>query len=168
LRRPPDRSLVLHRSARDAGTSAAGSWRFAVEEAQMIENAITRAESLTSCELRVHIDRACAGDERLRAREVFDELAMKTTALRNAVLVYCARDERAVVILADSSIAEIMPVRVFEPICANIHEALAAGESPSSSIARGIARLGVVLGEYFPHKADDVDELSNSVSYGPG
>lgn len=64
------------------------------------EDAIRRAEKLTSCEVRVHLDRTRA-DRVSRPREVFGALGMEKTKLRNGVLVYLALESRVVAVVVD-------------------------------------------------------------------
>src|SRR2546430_17659956 len=65
-----------------------------------IVDAITRAESLTSAEVRVHLERRvkrahAGGDPTLaRARDIFARLEMHDTAHRASVLIYLAVEDR--------------------------------------------------------------------------
>jgi uncharacterized membrane protein len=164
-RRGPERELV--RTRRRDGHLEAEAWTLSPDEIARVERAVGDAELLTSCELRVHLEHGGGGDATVRAREVFRTLAMRATALRNAVLVYCAQTDAAVVILADDAIAELVPARELDHVCASVHDAIVSGGDAPAAIAAGLVQLGETLRAYFPRKDDDVDELPNEVSFGP-
>src|SRR2546422_378990 len=75
-----------------------------------IVDAITRAESLTSAEVRVHLERRvkrahAGGDPTLaRARDIFARLEMHDTAHRASVLIYLAVEDRKLALLGDDAI----------------------------------------------------------------
>ena len=60
------------------------------EDEQEIVEAIRMAEKNTSGEIRVHIEKATSIDAFDRAMEVFHELKMDETQLKNGVLIYLA------------------------------------------------------------------------------
>ena len=60
------------------------------EDEQEIVEAIRMAEKNTSGEIRVHIEKTTAMDAFDRAMEVFEELKMDQTTLKNGVLIYMA------------------------------------------------------------------------------
>ncbi len=66
--------------------------------------AIAAAESGTSGELRVHLERACIGDPVTRAVELFEQLGMHRTALRNGVLLYLAVDDHRLAVIGDRAV----------------------------------------------------------------
>ncbi|HRO76604.1 MAG TPA: TPM domain-containing protein, partial [Crocinitomicaceae bacterium] len=59
------------------------------QQAQLI-SAIQEAEKNTSGEIRLHIDTTCDSDVVQRTLEVFDQLKMGETQLKNGVLFYLA------------------------------------------------------------------------------
>jgi uncharacterized membrane protein len=69
-----------------------------------IQGAIREAEQLTSGEIRVHIDKKCAGDPLKRAIQVFNKLKMHATKERNGVLIYLSFTDRKLAILGDEGI----------------------------------------------------------------
>src|SRR2546430_17267265 len=75
-----------------------------------IVDAITRAESLTSADVRVHLERRvkrahAGGDPPLaRARDIFARLEMHDTAHRASVLIYLAVEDRKLAIIGDDAI----------------------------------------------------------------
>ena len=65
------------------------SWRpFSEEEEFKINKALSEAENGTSGEIRVHIDRYCKTDPLLKAKNLFHNLKMDGTALKNGVIFY--------------------------------------------------------------------------------
>jgi len=74
------------------------------EKASVVE-AIEAAEKLTSGEIRVHLEKKCpGGDPYYRGRDVFEDLGMTATALRNGVLIYLSIADRRVAVLGDRGI----------------------------------------------------------------
>ena len=71
---------------------------------EQVVEAIREAERATSAEIRVHIENHCRGDVLDRATEVFSELKMDRTELRNGVLIYVAVKDRKTAIIGDSGI----------------------------------------------------------------
>ena len=74
-----------------------------LEEEEIIF-AIQNAEVDSSGQVRVHIDNVCEGEVTERAYEVFNEIGMQKTKLRNGVLFYLAVKNRKFAIIADDGI----------------------------------------------------------------
>ena len=53
-----------------------------------ISSVISKAEMLTSGEIRLHLEEECGGNVESRALEVFYKLKMNKTELQNGVLLY--------------------------------------------------------------------------------
>lgn len=131
-----------------------------------IEAAIRRAELLTSCELRVHIEREC-GDRAARPAEVFAALEMTRTKLRNAVLVYVALESRVFAVVVDEGISDLVPRAVIDKACASVARAIDA-RATSDIIAAttdGIITIMSTLARWFPHQVGDANELDDSISW---
>ena len=77
---------------------------FTEAEEQKILEAIKSAESNTSGEIRLHIEKHCKIDPYDRAIEVFEKLGMTKTEQRNGVLVYMALADHKFAILGDEVI----------------------------------------------------------------
>ncbi len=71
---------------------------FNKKEEQQIIAAIQAAENRTSGEIRLHVDEYCKSDPQFKAANVFHNLKMDETALRNGVLIYLAVKEHKVAI----------------------------------------------------------------------
>ena len=129
-----------------------------------IQKAIQKAEELTSGEIRVHIDKNCSGEPLKRAIEVFNKLKMHETKERNGVLIYLAFNDRKLAILGDEGIDK----KVANDFWDSTKEQLILDFKNNQfipGIIKSINEVGVRLKEYFPHQADDIDELSNEITF---
>jgi uncharacterized membrane protein len=143
---------------------------FSADEQLRLREAIAAAEKRTSGEIRLHLERdvptkaPANGDAYLRAREVFAGLKMHETADRNGVLVYLATRTRKFAVLGDEKLHE----RVGDAFWNDIRDLMAAHFREDrfvEGLAEGIALVGERLRENFPHREDDVNELSDEISY---
>lgn len=135
------------------------------EEKTDILAAISAAELQTSGEIRLHVESRCTGDVLDRAAMVFETLAMHKTELRNGVLFYLATEDRMFAILGDGGIHSAVPDGFWIEVKDIVIEGLAAGK-PAEGLASGIRLAGQQLSTHFPVKANDVNELSNDISFG--
>ncbi|MCX6191945.1 MAG: TPM domain-containing protein [Flavobacteriia bacterium] len=129
-----------------------------------IQEAIQKAEELTSGEIRVHIDKNCSGEPLKRAIEVFNKLKMHETKERNGVLIYLAFNDRKLAILGDEGIDK----KVANDFWDSTKEQLILDFKNNQfipGIIKSINEVGVRLKEYFPHQVDDIDELSNEITF---
>ena len=127
--------------------------------------AISDAESHTSGEIRLHLESRCRGDVLDRAAMVFETLAMHKTALRNGVLFYLATEDRKFAILGDGGINAVVPEGFWDEVKDTVIVGLAAG-NPAEGLASGIRLAGQQLSAHFPLEANDINELSNDISFG--
>ncbi len=143
---------------------------FTEEEQQRLRAAIAAAEARTSGEIRLHLERdvpkkaPVSGDAYLRAREVFEQLGMHQTADRNGVLVYLATRSRRFAVLGDEKLHQ----RVGESFWSGIRDLMTGHFKEDrfvEGLSEGIALIGEQLRENFPHRDDDVNELSDEISY---
>lgn len=132
---------------------------------QAIVEAISRAEKNCSGEIRVHVQpRAHGGDIRTVAERTFERLGMTKTELRNGVLLFIASEEQKFVILGDRGIDEKVGHDFWEHIAHDLREAFKSGNF-SGGIVRAVDEAGEALKKFFPFKRDDVNELSNDISF---
>jgi uncharacterized membrane protein len=127
-----------------------------------IADAITEAESRTSGEIRVHVQPKAGGNLRQVAERTFERLGMTKTNLHNGVLLFIASEENQFVILGDKGIDDAVPAGFWDEIAAKLTIRFKAGEF-TEGIVDAITAAGEQLRAYFPHEADDVDELSNEI-----
>lgn len=143
-----------------------GVHKYFTEEDQLkITNAIRVAETNTSGEIRVHIENHCAGDVLDRAAYIFEKLEMHKTELRNGVLFYLAVEDRKFAILGDAGINKVVPEDFWESTKDVVVAKLKEGKY-ADGLADGIVKAGEQLKTHFPHQSDDVNELSDDISFG--
>lgn len=138
---------------------------FTEENKLQIASAIRVAETNTSGEIRVHIEKNCKEDLLDRAAYWFEQLGMHKTELRNGVLFYLAVEDHKFAILGDAGINQKVPSDFWEETKELVISKFKEG-SYSEGLASGIIKAGEQLKQHFPFKSDDVNELSNEISFG--
>lgn len=135
------------------------------DEEREIVDAIRLAETNTSGEIRVHIERTTSIAAYDRALEVFHLLKMDNTKLQNGVLIYVAVDDHSFVICGDKGIDTVVPDDFWDCTRDAMQQQFKQGNF-KQGLVDGIARAGQQLQQYFPWEHDDTDELSNEISKG--
>lgn len=133
------------------------------EDEKTIVAAIKEAENKTSGEIRVHIEAHTDDDHYEHAQQVFAQLHMHETQLRNGVLFYIAVNDHKFVILGDEGINKVVPDDFWEHTKNMIQTHFRNGDFVKG-IVDGLLRAGEQLKEHFPIQEDDKDELSNEIS----
>jgi uncharacterized membrane protein len=135
------------------------------EEEQEIVEAIRIAEKNTSGEIRVHLEKTTKLDPFDRALEVFKELKMDETQLKNGVLIYVAVKDKTFVICGDQGINDIVSNDFWDGT-KDIMVANFKNGNFKQGLIDGILRAGEELKKYFPWSEADTNELSNEISKG--
>jgi uncharacterized membrane protein len=138
---------------------------FSDEKKAGIKRAIEVAEMNTSGEIRVHLENTCKKNVFDRAVDIFEKLEMHKTKLRNGILFYVAVKDRKFVIIGDVGINR----KVEEGFWDGIKETVFGffkGDKIAEGLMEGIRLAGEKLREHFPYESNDVNELSNDISYG--
>ena len=130
-----------------------------------ITNAVKDAETNTSGEIRVHIESNCQGDVLDRAAYLFAKLEMHKTKLRNGVLFYLSLEDRKFAILGDAGINAVTPENFWDEIKEVVISEFKKGEF-AAGLSRGIKMAGDALKRHFPYQKDDINELSDEISFG--
>ena len=138
---------------------------FSEENKLQITNAIRVAETNTSGEIRVHIEKHCKEDVLDRAAYIFEKLEMHKTPLRNGVLFYLAFEDHKFAILGDAGINEKVPDNFWEEIKEEMAASFREGKF-TEGLSTGIKKAGKQLKQHFPWQEDDVNELSDEISFG--
>lgn len=138
---------------------------FSKEEKEKIREAVKTAETNTSGEIRVHIDNRCKEDVLDRAAWWFGKLEMQKTEKRNGVLFYLAVKDHKFAILGDAGINAVTPDDFWDQIKEKMLEHFKAGEF-TEGLSSGILLAGEALQAHFPYQDDDVNELSDEISFG--
>lgn len=138
---------------------------FTKEERKQITDAIKEAELNTSGEIRVHIEKKCPEDVLDRAAFWFGKLKMHKTEKRNGVLFYLALKDRKFAIIGDAGINAVVPEGFWDNIKDTMAGHFKEGEF-TRGLSEGILMSGEQLKKHFPYQSDDVNELSDDISFG--
>jgi len=138
---------------------------FTQEEKKQITEAIRDAELKTSGEIRLHVEKNCKINMMDRAAYIFSKLKMHKTEKRNGVLFYLAINDRKFAILGDAGINAVTPGNFWDEIRDVVLDYFNQNRH-AEGLAKGIRMAGKALREHFPYQSDDVNELSNEISFG--
>jgi len=132
---------------------------------QQIVQAIKDAEINTSGEIRLHIESDCPGDVLDRAAFMFAKLDMHKTNLRNGVLFYLSVNDRKFAIIGDAGINAVTPDNFWDEIKEIVLTDFKNGEY-TAGLSTGIKMAGDALKKHFPYNDNDINELSDEISFG--
>lgn len=138
---------------------------FTPEQRKQITDAIREAELNTSGEIRLHVEKRCKINVLDRAAYIFDKLNMQKTEKRNGVLFYLSIEDHKFAILGDAGINAVTPDNFWDEIKDVVLDFFKE-ERYAEGLARGISLAGEALKQYFPYQTDDVNELSDDISFG--
>lgn len=136
-----------------------------LEQQVLIENAITAAEKNTSGEIRVHIEGTCDVNVLDRASQVFADLEMHKTELRNGVLIYLATRDHKFAVIGDAGINAKVPKNFWDEVKIKMQIRFRTGNF-TEGLIEAIILAGEHLKKHFPYQTNDVNELSNKISFG--
>lgn len=134
------------------------------EKAEILQ-AIRDAELNTSGEIRVHIEDECEENVLDRAAFIFGKLKMNNTEKRNGVLFYLAIKSHKFAIIGDSGINECVPENFWNEIKDEMAVRFKEGNF-TAGLTKGILEAGKSLKKFFPYQSDDINELSDDISFG--
>lgn len=134
------------------------------DEAKVVE-AIRLAEKNTSGEIRVHLEKKTSIAPITRAVEVFHELKMNQTKLRNGVIIYVAVKSKQFAIYGDQGINDKVSDDFWNCTKDIMISHFKEGNNVKA-LVEGIENAGQQLKKHFPFEDDDTDELSNEISRG--
>jgi uncharacterized membrane protein len=137
---------------------------FSEEEKASILAAIKEAEKETSGEIRLHVEATCDGEVLDRAAWVFKKLGMDKTADRNGVLFYLAVEDRKFAIIGDAGIHAKVPEGFWDCISEVVSKNFKEGKF-TEGLSEGIRLSGKQLKTHFPYAKNDVNELSDDISF---
>lgn len=133
------------------------------EMASLVE-AIKIAEDHSSGEIRVHIDSTAEDDFANKAFAIFRSLDMHHTKERNAVLFYVNFEHHYLTIIGDEGIHK----KVKQSFWDNLHDEITnefAKEKYCQGLQNAILKTGLELKKYFPVDGENINELSNDISF---
>jgi uncharacterized membrane protein len=137
---------------------------FSKEQQAQILASVREAEKATSGEIRVHIESSLKVDVLDRAAWLFKKLGMDKTADRNGVLFYLAVDDRKFAIIGDAGINSKVPAGFWNEISELLLKNFKEGKF-TEGLTEGIIMAGNQLKAFFPRSTDDVNELSDEISF---
>jgi uncharacterized membrane protein len=138
---------------------------FTKEQNEDIILAIKNAELDTSGEIRVHIEEKCPGEVLDRASVIFRKLEIHKTKLRNGVLFYLALKNRKFAVLGDAGINKVVPDNFWDEVRDILLNHFRDNRF-TEGLVEGITLAGQQLKVHFPYQKDDVNELSDEISFG--
>jgi uncharacterized membrane protein len=138
---------------------------FSKEDREKIISAIKKAELDTSGEIKVHIDKSCKGDPLDQAAFIFKKLKMHKTNLRNGVLFYLALENRKFAIIGDAGINNVVAENFWDEIKKSMLDEF-MNDRLTEGLVKGITMAGEQLKKHFPYRKDDLNELSDDISFG--
>ena len=137
---------------------------FTKEQKAEIVEAIKTAELDTSGEIRVHVERKCTEDVLDRAAFIFQKLKMHKTEQRNGVLFYLSVEDHKFAILGDAGINAVTPENFWDEIKELVLDKFKEGKF-ANGLSEGIIMAGKALKNNFPYQSDDINELSDEISF---
>jgi uncharacterized membrane protein len=132
-----------------------------------ISNKIKEMEKITAGEIRVAVKEEIPFAKKKKsikdlAAEEFYNLGMANTRDKTGILIYVLLSQRKFYILADSGINEKVEQKTWDTIRDKMTEEFKHGNY-LEGIINTLEKVGNILGEHFPIKSDDTNELSNKV-----
>jgi uncharacterized membrane protein len=140
---------------------------FSKEETALLTEAIRDAEVQTSGELRVFVESNCSYVNALdRAMEIFYNLKMEKTKLRNGVLVYLATKDHQVAVFGDEGIHQKVGEKFWNGEVKSMLQSF-NNENFVEGLRKCIADIGTALHTHFPfNKEIDKNELPDEIVFG--
>lgn len=132
---------------------------------EAIVAAIQQAEKNTSGEIRVHIENHSEKPPLERAQEVFYQLGMQNTSVRNGVLFYVGVDDHTFAIIGDEGIDKAVEADFWDCTKDVVIDHFKENRF-KEGLVEGILRAGDRLKTYFPYTDDDKNELPDTISKG--
>lgn len=140
---------------------------FTKEQQQLMVEAINKAETNTSGEVRVFVEGKCEYVNAVdRAKEIFVNLKMDKTKDRNAVLVYIAIKDRQIALFADEGIYQRLGADYWHNEVKKIIAEF-KNEHHTQGICNIVSNIGDALKYEFPYeKGGDKNELPDEIIFG--
>ena len=131
-----------------------------------IIEAIRRAESKTSGEIRVYIQRGkFETDPVMLAQKKFQRLGMYKTRERNAVLIFVAPRAHKFAVVGDQAIHEKCGEQFWQHVVDGMRVHF-QNEKFSHALTEAVNEVGVVLATHFPRTSANANELPDEIIEG--
>ncbi len=136
------------------------------EQEKNVIAAIQEAETLTTGEIRIHLQSKLKHTAWEDALEMFDKLNMHQTVQRNGVLIFLATADQKLVIVGDKGIHE----KVLNHFWVEVRDLILThfrDQQYDVGLVAGIRLIGKKLQKYFPVEGEggNENELSDDISY---
>jgi uncharacterized membrane protein len=132
------------------------------DEKHQVESAICDAEQKTSAEIKLVLVSHCWGSIWDKAGAIFRERGLHRTQERNAVLILLVTTNRDLLIYGDEGIHQ----KTGQSLWDDVKEQMLAEfrkDDFGAGLTLGINRIGTKLAEFFPARADDINEIPDTV-----
>jgi uncharacterized membrane protein len=133
-----------------------------LDEPRIIE-AIRRAETHTTGEVRLCVTRTAESDPLAAARRAFVTLGMERTRDRNGVLILVSPASQTFAVLGDEGINGRCGELFWDQTVRDLASAFASGRV-EDGLEAAILRVGEVLAAHFPRAPGDSNELPDNVA----
>ncbi len=135
-------------------------------EHDRIVHAIREAESNTSGEIRVYVQRGkLSGDPLTAAQKKFHQLGMHKTREQNAVLIFVAPRAHKFAVVGDKAIHEKCGDEFWQRIVEGMRTHF-QNEKFSHALIEAISEIGKLLAAHFPKTLGNANELPDDVIEG--
>lgn len=135
-------------------------------EHDRIVHAIREAESNTSGEIRVYLQRGkLSGDPLAAAQRKFHQLGMHKTRERNAVLIFVAPRAHKFAVVGDKAVHEKCGDEFWQRIVEGMR-AHFQNEKFSHALVEAIKEIGKLLGAHFPKTPISANQLPDDIVQG--
>ncbi|MBU4446126.1 TPM domain-containing protein [bacterium] len=141
---------------------------FSKDDLKKIAGACTGAENDTAGEMRVSIfSKRPRKLKKLSLEEValeeFSRLGMNKTRDHTGILLFIILAEKRFQILADTGINSKVEQETWDRIATGLSDYFKNG-TYLEGVVKAVRKMGEILAQHFPKKADDTNELSDEVS----
>lgn len=137
---------------------------FTKDQQLQIREAIRLAEKETSGEIRVHIETWTKGSVLDRAAWIFKRIGMHATENHNGVLFYLAVTNREFAVIGDGGINASVSPDFWDRVKETLQNHFKTGNF-TEGLIEGILLAGNQLREHFPRMSDDINELTDEISF---
>ena len=135
-------------------------------EHDRIVHAIREAESKTSGEIRVYVQRGkLSGDPLTAAQKKFHQLGMHKTRKQNAVLIFVAPRAHKFAVVGDKAIHEKCGDEFWQRVVTRMRTHF-QNENFSDALVEAVKEIGSVLASHFPKTLGNANELPDDVIEG--
>ncbi|MDR2474787.1 MAG: TPM domain-containing protein [Bacteroidales bacterium] len=134
------------------------------KDQNLVVAAIREAERTTSGEIHVHISRYCRQHALDGAVEMFFQLGLDKTAARNGALIFVSLRDKKVAIIGDTGINAIVPDDFWNETL-DLMRNYFRNRKLTEGLCKGIEQVGLLLKQYFPCQANDINELPDELTF---